>query len=268
MFLAQAHNETGGFKNIGSENLNYKSGKAKEGFVKNFGKRLGISTVSQAEEILNKGQEFTANSIYGNAYKSDNYKAKDLGNTEEGDGYKYRGRGYIQLTGRSNYTRAGEALGLDLVNNPDLASDPANAAKIATYFWKNSGNLQSAAKSGDINKTTAIVNGGSIALDNRKELFGKYLGEVKSGSIDEINKNTEAKIAAISAQNFTASAPVNFKLPNKIPDQPQPQSEIIPLGGANPQPITVTFDKRDVGQDLIDRNIAHVVTGGMSGGQK
>lgn len=60
-----------------------------------------------------------------------------LGNVKKGDGYRFRGRGYIQLTGRDNYTRAGRALGLDLVNNPDLASEPANAARIAVWFWKN-----------------------------------------------------------------------------------------------------------------------------------
>lgn len=60
-----------------------------------------------------------------------------LGNVKKGDGYRYRGRGYIQLTGRDNYTRAGRALGLDLANNPDLAADPATAARIAVWFWKN-----------------------------------------------------------------------------------------------------------------------------------
>jgi len=59
-----------------------------------------------------------------------------LGNTKPGDGYRFRGRGYIQLTGRDNYTRVGRALGIDLVNHPELAADPATAARIAVYFWK------------------------------------------------------------------------------------------------------------------------------------
>ena len=59
-----------------------------------------------------------------------------LGNVKRGDGYRFRGRGYIQLTGRDNYTRVGRALGIDLVNHPELAADPATAARIAVYFWK------------------------------------------------------------------------------------------------------------------------------------
>lgn len=64
-------------------------------------------------------------------------RKKILGNVRPGDGYRFRGRGYIQLTGRDNYTRAGRALGLDLANNPDLAAEPQNAARIAIWFWKN-----------------------------------------------------------------------------------------------------------------------------------
>lgn len=61
---------------------------------------------------------------------------KILGNVKRGDGYRFRGRGYVQLTGRDNYTRAGRDLGIDLVNNPDLAAQPDVAAKIAVWFWK------------------------------------------------------------------------------------------------------------------------------------
>ena len=70
-------------------------------------------------------------------YFAKKYEGKRiLGNVKRGDGYRFRGRGYIQLTGRDNYTRVGRALGLDLVNHPELAADPATAARIAVYFWK------------------------------------------------------------------------------------------------------------------------------------
>lgn len=62
---------------------------------------------------------------------------KILGNSHRGDGYRFRGRGYVQLTGRDNYSRAGRALGIDLVNDPDQAADPATAAQIAVWYWKN-----------------------------------------------------------------------------------------------------------------------------------
>jgi predicted chitinase len=63
-------------------------------------------------------------------------KAKILGNVKKGDGLRYKGRGFIQITGRDNYNRAGQALGIDLVNNPKLASTPDVAAKIAVWYWK------------------------------------------------------------------------------------------------------------------------------------
>lgn len=63
-------------------------------------------------------------------------KAKILGNVKKGDGLRYKGRGFIQITGRDNYKRAGQALGIDLVNNPKLASNPEVAAKIAIWYWK------------------------------------------------------------------------------------------------------------------------------------
>lgn len=63
-------------------------------------------------------------------------RARVLGNTELGDGERFRGRGYIQLTGRYNYAQAGRSLGLDLIRNPDLAAEPEVAAKIAVWYWQ------------------------------------------------------------------------------------------------------------------------------------
>ena len=59
-----------------------------------------------------------------------------MGNTQPGDGRRFKGRGYIQLTGRANYIDVGRAIGVDLVNNPTRATEPAIAAKVALYFWK------------------------------------------------------------------------------------------------------------------------------------
>ena len=72
---------------------------------------------------------------YDPKYKPE--KAKILGNVKAGDGLRYKGRGFIQITGRDNYRRAGKALGIDLENNPKWASDPKIAAKIAVWYWKN-----------------------------------------------------------------------------------------------------------------------------------
>jgi putative chitinase len=100
-------------------------------------------------------------------------KARQLGNNVPGDGAKYKGRGYIQLTGKYNYRRAGNALGIDLVNNPELAENPEIAAKIAVWFWKqrvqpNVDNFN------DVRAVTRPINPGLRHLDKRIETFSDF----------------------------------------------------------------------------------------------
>jgi predicted chitinase len=100
-------------------------------------------------------------------------KAKTLGNTKPGDGAKYKGRGYIQITGKYNYAKAGKALGLDLVNNPTLAEKPAVAAKIAIWYWK----LRVQPKVDDfsnVRDVTKPINPAMRGLEDRKENFKDY----------------------------------------------------------------------------------------------
>jgi len=95
-------------------------------------------------------------------------KAKTLGNTKAGDGAKYKGRGYIQITGKYNYKKAGEALGLDLVNKPELVEKPEVAAKVAVWYWKN----RVAPKIDSFKDTKAVtktINPGLKHLDKRQE---------------------------------------------------------------------------------------------------
>lgn len=88
---------------------------------------------------------------------------KDLGNTQPGDGYKYRGRGYVQITGRANYDSYGKIIGVDLVNNPDLALDPDIAAKILVAYCKKHG-IDVWASRGHWVKVRKLVNGGTNGL--------------------------------------------------------------------------------------------------------
>lgn len=101
---------------------------------------------------------------YDPAYKDPNGKLKSLaprlGNTQAGDGYRYRGRGPVQLTGRANYRSIGKAIGVDLENNPDLAADPSQAFRIAGAFWKIK-KLNQVADTGNFAKVTSGVNGGT-----------------------------------------------------------------------------------------------------------
>jgi putative chitinase len=108
-----------------SENMNYRD---PERMLQLFPSR--IKSVEEARQLIAGGPEAIANALYGGEWG-----ARNLGNTENGDGWKYRGRGYIQLTGRSNYAAASKALGIDLIGNPDLANDPAIAAKLIPWYY-------------------------------------------------------------------------------------------------------------------------------------
>jgi predicted chitinase len=98
---------------------------------------------------------------------------RDLGNIYKGDGVRYKGRGFIQITGRDNYRRAGQALGLPLEDKPDLASRPDVAAKIAIWYWKNRvkpnvGNFN------DTRSVTRYINPRLLGLADRHENFKDY----------------------------------------------------------------------------------------------
>jgi predicted chitinase len=95
---------------------------------------------------------------------------KDLGNTSPGDGVKYKGRGLIQVTGKSNYLLCGLALNLDLLNNPGLLSQPQYAVESAIWFWTNN-NLNSYCDKGDFKGLTRRINGGYNGLEDRLKLY-------------------------------------------------------------------------------------------------
>jgi predicted chitinase/LysM repeat protein len=100
-------------------------------------------------------------------------KARALGNTKAGDGARYKGRGYIQLTGRYNYKRAGQALGLPLEKNPELAEKPEIAAKIAVWFWQQ--RVQPRVDNfNDVRAVTKPINPGLNGLQDRKEAFADF----------------------------------------------------------------------------------------------
>jgi putative chitinase len=98
----------------------------------------------------------------------------DLGNTQPGDGVRFKGRGPIQLTGRNNYRAASEALGIDLVNNPTRAADPDVGFRTAAWFW-NSRNLNAAADAGNFDYITYRVNGGYNGKASRDAYYNRAL---------------------------------------------------------------------------------------------
>lgn len=124
-----------------SETLDYSAERLYDKYRKYFptleeAKKVGRTSTTKAN------QEAIANILYDDANRSKDYK---LGNTKPGDGWKYRGRGLIQITGKDNYKKYGDRIGVDLVSNPDLANEPENAIKIAVEYMKDrSKNLSSA----------------------------------------------------------------------------------------------------------------------------
>jgi len=126
-----------------------------------------LAQISHEADALSTTVEYADGSAYeGRA---------DLGNTQSGDGPRYRGRGLMQLTGRVNYRSMGATLGLPLEADPDRAADPVTSLRIACEYWK-SRSLNEHADYDDIRTITQRVNGGQNGIDDRK----KYLGKAKA----------------------------------------------------------------------------------------
>lgn len=175
-FLAQTSHESGGYTML-SENLNYKAATLAACWPNRFAE-LGPDKKPKKDEKGKMIPTAVANSIAGKPELIANlvYSSR-MGNgpAESGEGWKYRGRGLKQLTGKDNYTRCGNALGVDLVSNPDLLLEPLYAARSAGWFWK-ANNLSAFADAGDIKGMTKKINGGFIGLEQRQALYDACVG--------------------------------------------------------------------------------------------
>ena len=121
------------------------------------------------------GQLKYVKEIWGPTKAQARYEGRaDLGNTQPGDGSKYRGRGFIQITGRANYEACGEALGLDLVNHPELLEKPQHACMSAAWFWASRG-LNTLADAGQFDTITRRINGGQNGAVDRQMLYARAL---------------------------------------------------------------------------------------------
>jgi putative chitinase len=155
-FIGQCMHESGGFKFL-RENLNY-SAKA---LMATWPSRFPDMDIAEKYE---RQPEKIANKVYSGR----------MGNTEDGDGAKFIGRGLIQLTGKDNYKAFGEAIGEDLVANPQLVEQPRYAALSAGWFWNKRG-LNALADDMDITTLTVRINGGKIGIDDRIAKINKAL---------------------------------------------------------------------------------------------
>ncbi|MBK5541492.1 glycoside hydrolase family 19 protein [Pseudomonas sp. TH05] len=157
-FIAQVGHESGQLTRM-VENLNYSADRLQAVWPNRFDAILAAQVARKPDQI--------ANIAYGGR----------MGNALPGDGWKYRGRGLIQLTGANNYRAAGGALGLDLVNHPELVEQPETAALVAGWFWQSNG-LNELADSGQFAKITRTINGGLTGQTDRvalRDLAAKVL---------------------------------------------------------------------------------------------
>lgn len=157
--LAQTANETGGYR-VFSENLNYSA----EALVRTWPSRF---TAASAAQYARK-PELIAGEVYGDR----------MGNKGPADGWTFRGRGMLQLTGRANYEATDKRLGIGLDTDPDLAAVPALSLLIACDFFKTN-KVFEALDAGDTTKARRITNGGAIGLDHVNALRAKLLGVLR-----------------------------------------------------------------------------------------
>jgi putative chitinase len=163
-FLAQCSHESGGFKSV-SENLNYSADGLKKIFGKYFPGNLNESYAKQPEKIASR--------VY----------ASRMGNGDETtkEGFKFRGRGYIQLTGKSNYTNFTKFIGEDCVSNPDLVATKYPLSSAAFFFDSNKlwSICDKGADDATVTAVTKRVNGGTIGLPDRIKHFKEYYNLLK-----------------------------------------------------------------------------------------
>jgi len=157
-FMAQLAHESGGFKRL-VENLNYSADALLRTWPSRFTPESAKACARQPEKI--------ANTVY----------AGRLGNDQPGDGWRYRGRGYIQLTGKANYAEFSQRLFGDdrLVRDPHQAAEPGTAIRLAGAFWVAKG-LNTLADLDDIEAITRRINGGLHGLADRRRWLDHFKG--------------------------------------------------------------------------------------------
>lgn len=161
-FMAQIDHESG-LKPI-SENLSYSA----KGLMKTFKKYFPNEPLAN---FYARKPEMIANRVYADRMMN--------GNEASGDGWKYRGRGFLQITGKENYHRLANDTLIEFLENPDLLLEEVNAIISALWFWQKN-RINDLADKNDIVAITKRINGGTNGLTHRKELFEKYRNTIKS----------------------------------------------------------------------------------------
>jgi len=158
-FIGQCQHESGNFSHL-EENLNYSAIRLVQIFPNRF-------NLAKAQDCVAKGKQAIAEAMYGHR--------SDLGNTRDGDGGLFFGRGLIQLTGRANYTSFATAINKpEIIENPSLVATPEYACLSAGWFWSTR-KLNDLADKADYETMTKRINGGTLGIEERKAHISKAL---------------------------------------------------------------------------------------------
>ena len=166
-FMAQAMTETGGFRVL-RESMSYSVPRMLQIF--GVGNHSAKITAAEAPSLAHNERALSER-VYG---LGNPRKARELGNTQPGDGFLFRGNGVLQTTGRGAHKRMGQAFGLDFEANPDLVTAPEHALKPALKEWTDN-NLNRFADQNDIRTITKRINGGLNGFEDRKAFFARLL---------------------------------------------------------------------------------------------
>ena len=196
------------------------AGLTNEQLVEKTLRNYGITDNTQLAAIMAQCSHESGNFVYlkeiwGPTAAQQRYEFNaNLGNTQKGDGEKFKGRGFIQITGRELYTSASRDLGVDIVANPDQAEDPELAALLVVYFFfKFKRTATSTVNWADVRAVTRIVNGGENGLQQRKDLFAQYMQKYASGSTtaqQQVEVDATGK-PVVNANNTVNAGPVNAR---------------------------------------------------------
>ncbi|WP_374648704.1 glycoside hydrolase family 19 protein [Rhizorhabdus sp.] len=169
-FVAQTCNETGGFR-VFEENLKYSVSAIRKAWPHRFPTDAAAQPFAWDPRDTDREDMALAARVYGQRMGN---LPRHLDDDNEEDGWQFRGRGMLQLTGRANYAEFGRLAGLPLVQHPELAADPADSLKIAAIFWTR-GKVNAAIDRGDFREARRITNGGAIGLEHVAELRSRIL---------------------------------------------------------------------------------------------
>lgn len=200
-FIAQCAHESADFKRL-EENLNY----SEKALLSVFGRYFGKGGKKRNAAEYARNPEMIANYVYQDEFRT---KKGAMGNVEEGDGWRFRGRGLKQLTGRNNYTAFGKSVGMSAEEAAEYVATPKGAVESACWFW-DTNKLNAIADTGDIVKMTKKINGGTIGLEDRKKRYEQAMA-ILGGEVDLSAPSVDmSEVISVGSRGATVQAVQEF----------------------------------------------------------